>query len=258
MIPTSKSGPIAPKSWTSRTALVATAACLLGLTGCLFVHEASAGKRGKKPDPEPVVKPEPVVVESVPLFRGPLPFGAGPIPQGLPNLSAQGCAACHFDSHTTWAQGPHANGWRGVEFREAVAGAANPACNDCHLPLIEQRPLLYAIDNGVALASGHTHNPSFDARVRMEGVSCVVCQVREGKVTDEVVYLSAMEEQKNAVAQASAELDANGVFVDEMVSARQEGEFVMLPRDQITLMDVSPKQLVSVAAPHIQLLENDA
>ncbi|WP_324262224.1 DNA-directed RNA polymerase subunit beta [Altererythrobacter sp. H2] len=82
-------------------------------------------------------------------------------------------------------------------------------------------------------------------------------KVKEGKVTDDVVYLSAMEEQKNAVAQASAELDDNGVFVDEMVSARQEGEFVMLPRDQITLMDVSPKQLVSVAASLIPFLEND-
>ena len=82
-------------------------------------------------------------------------------------------------------------------------------------------------------------------------------KVKEGKVTDEVVYLSAMEEQKNAVAQASAELDDAGVFVEEMVSARQEGEFVMLPRDQITLMDVSPKQLVSVAASLIPFLEND-
>ncbi|MFN4113354.1 MAG: DNA-directed RNA polymerase subunit beta [Sphingomonadaceae bacterium] len=82
-------------------------------------------------------------------------------------------------------------------------------------------------------------------------------KVKDGQVTDEVVYLSAMEEQKNAVAQASAELDDNGVFVDEMVSARQEGEFVMLPRDQITLMDVSPKQLVSVAASLIPFLEND-
>ena len=82
-------------------------------------------------------------------------------------------------------------------------------------------------------------------------------KVKEGKVTDEVVYLSAMEEQKNAVAQASAELDDAGVFAEDMVSARQEGEFVMLPRDQITLMDVSPKQLVSVAASLIPFLEND-
>ncbi|MEW4449031.1 DNA-directed RNA polymerase subunit beta [Qipengyuania sp. JC766] len=82
-------------------------------------------------------------------------------------------------------------------------------------------------------------------------------KVVDGKVTDEVVYLSAMEEQKNAVAQASAELDADGRFVDELVSARQDGEFVMLPNDQITLMDVSPKQLVSVAASLIPFLEND-
>ncbi|RXZ64954.1 DNA-directed RNA polymerase subunit beta [Pelagerythrobacter rhizovicinus] len=82
-------------------------------------------------------------------------------------------------------------------------------------------------------------------------------KIVDGKVTSEVVYLSAMEEQKHAVAQASAELNEDGSFVEEMVSARQNGEFVMLPREQITLMDVSPKQLVSVAASLIPFLEND-
>ncbi|WP_336979536.1 DNA-directed RNA polymerase subunit beta [Altererythrobacter fulvus] len=82
-------------------------------------------------------------------------------------------------------------------------------------------------------------------------------RVLDGTVTGEVVYLSAMEEQKHAVAQASAELDANGRFVEDLVSARENGEFVMLPREQITLMDVSPKQLVSVAASLIPFLEND-
>ncbi|WP_338446574.1 DNA-directed RNA polymerase subunit beta [Pelagerythrobacter marensis] len=82
-------------------------------------------------------------------------------------------------------------------------------------------------------------------------------KVEDGKVTGEVIYLSAMEEQKHAVAQASAELNEDGSFVEELVSARQEGEFVMLPREQITLMDVSPKQLVSVAASLIPFLEND-
>jgi len=81
--------------------------------------------------------------------------------------------------------------------------------------------------------------------------------VKGGKVTSEVKYLSAMEEQKHAVAQASAELNADGTFVEELVSARESGEFVMLPNDQITLMDVSPKQLVSVAASLIPFLEND-
>lgn len=82
-------------------------------------------------------------------------------------------------------------------------------------------------------------------------------KVIDGKVTSEVVYLSAMEEQKHTVAQASAETNADGSFVEELVSAREGGEFVMAPRDHVTLMDVSPKQLVSVAASLIPFLEND-
>ncbi len=82
-------------------------------------------------------------------------------------------------------------------------------------------------------------------------------KVVDGKVTGEVVYLSAMEEQKHTVAQASAETNADGSFVEELVSARESGEFVMAPRDHVTLMDVSPKQLVSVAASLIPFLEND-
>ena len=82
-------------------------------------------------------------------------------------------------------------------------------------------------------------------------------KVIDGKVTKDVVYLSAMEEQKHTVAQASAEITGEGAFVEELVSARQNGEFVMAPRETVTLMDVSPKQLVSVAASLIPFLEND-
>src|SRR3546814_18083027 len=67
-----------------------------------------------------------------------------------------------------------------------------------------------------------------------------------------------MEEQKHTIAQANAELDAEGHFVEEIVSSRQAGEFLMAMRDTITLMDVSPKQLVSVAASLIPFLEHDA
>jgi len=81
--------------------------------------------------------------------------------------------------------------------------------------------------------------------------------VSEGKVTGEVNYLSAMEEQKHTVAQASAETDKDGKFVEELISTRQNGEFTMSPAEQVTLMDVSPKQLVSVAASLIPFLEND-
>src|SRR3546814_590900 len=80
-------------------------------------------------------------------------------------------------------------------------------------------------------------------------------QIVEGKVTGEVTYLSEMEEQKHTVAQASADLDKDKHFVEELVSARQNGELVMSPREQVTLMDVSPKQLVSVAASLIPFLE---
>ncbi|MXO86252.1 DNA-directed RNA polymerase subunit beta [Altererythrobacter aurantiacus] len=81
--------------------------------------------------------------------------------------------------------------------------------------------------------------------------------IKDGKVSQEVVYLSAMEEQKHTVAQASAALNDDGSFVEELVSARQNGDYFMAPREQITLMDVSPKQLVSVAASLIPFLEND-
>jgi DNA-directed RNA polymerase subunit beta len=82
-------------------------------------------------------------------------------------------------------------------------------------------------------------------------------KVIDHKVTDEVVYLSAMEEAKHTIAQANAEVLTDGTFSEDLISAREAGEFLMAPRDHITLMDVSPKQLVSVAASLIPFLEND-
>jgi DNA-directed RNA polymerase subunit beta len=82
-------------------------------------------------------------------------------------------------------------------------------------------------------------------------------KVIDHKVTNDVVYLSAMEEAKHTIAQANAELTADGSFAEEAISSREAGEFLIAPRDQITLMDVSPKQLVSVAASLIPFLEND-
>ncbi len=82
-------------------------------------------------------------------------------------------------------------------------------------------------------------------------------KVVDNKVTEEVVYLSAMEEAKHTIAQANAELSKTSGFVEEIVSSRRNGDFLMAPRDTITLMDVSPKQLVSVAASLIPFLEND-
>ncbi len=82
-------------------------------------------------------------------------------------------------------------------------------------------------------------------------------KIIDGKVTTDVIYLSAMEEAKYYVAQANAELDGEGAFVEEFVVCRHSGEVMLAPRDNINLMDVSPKQLVSVAAALIPFLEND-
>jgi len=82
-------------------------------------------------------------------------------------------------------------------------------------------------------------------------------KVVDGTVTDEVVYLSAMEESRYMVAQANAPLTDDGKFVNDLVSCREAGEFVMSQPANIDLMDVSPKQLVSVAAAMIPFLEND-
>jgi DNA-directed RNA polymerase subunit beta len=82
-------------------------------------------------------------------------------------------------------------------------------------------------------------------------------RVIDSRVTDEVIYLSAMEEARHTIAQANVAVDGEGRLADEMVSAREAGEFLIAPAKDITLMDVSPKQLVSVAASLIPFLEND-
>ena len=81
--------------------------------------------------------------------------------------------------------------------------------------------------------------------------------VAKGRVADEVVYLSAIDEGKYVIAQANAELDSRGRFVADLVSCRKGGDFVMVRPETIEYMDVSPKQVVSVAAALIPFLEND-
>jgi len=81
--------------------------------------------------------------------------------------------------------------------------------------------------------------------------------VRDSAVTNEVKYLSALDEERLAIAQANAAVDAQKRFQNEMVQARKAGEFQMTPREEIEMMDVSPNQLVSVAASLIPFLEHD-
>jgi len=82
-------------------------------------------------------------------------------------------------------------------------------------------------------------------------------KVENGKVTDEVVYLSAMEEMRHRVAQANAEVDAKGKLLGETVICRFNGDVMPVTPDKVGYIDVSPKQLVSVAAALIPFLEND-
>jgi DNA-directed RNA polymerase subunit beta len=82
-------------------------------------------------------------------------------------------------------------------------------------------------------------------------------RVENGRVTDKIDYLSAIEEGEFAIAQANANLDADGNLQDELVSCRLQNEFTLVPKDRINYMDVSPKQIVSVAASLIPFLEHD-
>jgi DNA-directed RNA polymerase subunit beta len=82
-------------------------------------------------------------------------------------------------------------------------------------------------------------------------------RVESGQVSDEMVYLSATEEGRYTIAQSSAHLDKNNKFTEEFVSCRKGGEFTIAPPSDIDFIDVSPKQMVSVAASLIPFLEND-
>ncbi|HEX9324585.1 MAG TPA: DNA-directed RNA polymerase subunit beta [Xanthobacteraceae bacterium] len=96
------------------------------------------------------------------------------------------------------------------------------------------------------------------ARVNKYGfVETPYRKVKDGRVTDEVIYLSAMEEGRYYVAQANAVIDARGRFTEDLIVCRHAGDVHMVTPDKVDYMDVSPKQLVSVAAALIPFLEND-
>src|SRR5919201_131339 len=82
-------------------------------------------------------------------------------------------------------------------------------------------------------------------------------KVESGAVTPETAFYSALEEEKHTIAQANAETDKKGKFVSQLVSCRRGGEFIQARPEDVQLMDVSPNQLVSVAASLIPFLEND-
>ncbi len=82
-------------------------------------------------------------------------------------------------------------------------------------------------------------------------------RVKDGKVTEEVVYLDAMEEEKEIIAQATHLIDEDGNIIPDKVPAREQGEFVLVDKNRVTLMDISPRQIVSVSSSLIPFLEHD-
>ncbi len=82
-------------------------------------------------------------------------------------------------------------------------------------------------------------------------------KVEKGKVTDQIEYLSAIEEGQYVIAQANAALDARGRLTDDLVTCRHQNEFTLSTPDKVDYMDVSPRQIVSVAASLIPFLEHD-
>jgi DNA-directed RNA polymerase subunit beta len=82
-------------------------------------------------------------------------------------------------------------------------------------------------------------------------------KVVSGKVTNEIIYLSAIDEAEHVIAQANVALDKNHKFVDDLVAVRHASEFELMSPDRVDLMDVSPQQVVSIAASLIPFLEHD-
>ncbi len=82
-------------------------------------------------------------------------------------------------------------------------------------------------------------------------------KVVDGKISDEIVYLSAIDEAEYVIAQANVNINDSGELLDDLVSCRHQNEFTLSPRDKVDFVDVSPKQIVSVAASLIPFLEHD-
>ncbi|MDR2269139.1 MAG: DNA-directed RNA polymerase subunit beta [Rickettsiales bacterium] len=102
-----------------------------------------------------------------------------------------------------------------------------------------------------------THMATY-ARVNPFGfIETPYYKVHKGKITDEIIYLTADEEMNYKIAQGNSSITEHGILRDEFVTAREEGEFEMIPRDEIDLIDVAPRQIISVATGLIPFVEND-
>ena len=156
-------------------------------TGLIFAADNAAHARRKAKSRAPAPAPTLTPVQAPPpqletYFDGTLPMSVSTVPAGLANLSAQGCNACHYESHDTWAVSAHANSSHNQAFFQAVQQAGTPACLVCHLPLDVQQPELVVYEQGDINHPTTSLNPSFDATTFSEGVTCAACHLRDGLV----------------------------------------------------------------------------
>ena len=140
----------------------------------------------------------PAAPAAPPLFPDGLPVDTPALPDGLANLSAQGCNACHFAVHDAWSDSAHAHAWDDPIFQEALTAAGNaPVCSSCHLPLANQQAQLVVEYTGGPLTSATLEdNPAWDATLQQEGVTCAACHVRDGQI----VSTSAPEHAPHPIA----------------------------------------------------------
>ncbi|MCP4804420.1 MAG: hypothetical protein GY913_01485 [Proteobacteria bacterium] len=151
---------------------------------------AHAGPFDKKPvdvapaDPVPAEAPSEVTGPKAPELWGELPVDIDELPTGLASLSAQGCNACHFEVHDAWESSPHSQAAHTEPFRSALESVdGSPLCASCHLPLsVQQQQLLVEYDGGALAEARLQPNPSWDATLASEGVTCAACHVRDGAV----------------------------------------------------------------------------
>ncbi len=155
------------------------------LLACPALAWAGWNPFAKRIDEPPVIEepaqPAPTLPAPIePLFGSSLPLQVGAVPAGLPSLSAQGCWGCHPVAHDGWIRSRH-GAMPSAAFIEAVQHVATPACTACHLPLLEQHDRLAAYDEGIDRPV-YSPNPTWQATLQLEGVTCAACHVRDGQV----------------------------------------------------------------------------
>lgn len=146
-----------------------------------------------EPEPEPALPP-PTLEEarafyaSLPRYMRPLPHTE--VPEGLPDLRAESCGACHQEIYDEWKRSTHAHAWEGdPQFMAELHKSTKPdndvgwLCVNCHTPVENQLPRLVGrLEDGALNRPVYVDNPSYDEKLQHEAITCATCHVRDGVV----------------------------------------------------------------------------